>query len=78
MRPCLNTGRSWPPLMTREKLRDLRDRLIAQDIAIRTELRQSRDKWRVAEKITLIATILIFLKRAVWQRFHWETLAPDS
>jgi hypothetical protein len=56
--------------MTREKLRDLRDRLIARDIAIRTELRQSRDKWRVAEKITLIAAILIFLMGAVWQLFH--------
>jgi hypothetical protein len=56
--------------MKREKLRYLRDRLIARDIAIRTELRQSRDKWRVAEKITLIAATLIFLMRAVSQRFH--------
>ena len=45
--------------MTREELRYLRDRLIARDIAIRTEVRRSRDKWRVAEEITLIAAMLI-------------------
>jgi len=56
--------------MTREELRYLRDRLIARDITIRTEVRRSRDKWRVAEEITLIAAMLIFLARSVWQLFH--------
>jgi len=68
-RPCLQAA-LLAVYMTREELRYLRDRLIARDIAIRTELRQSRDKWRVAEGVTFIAAILIFLARAVWQLFH--------